>query len=79
MNASKSCENLSNVYDMLTLTKQKTKNVDILIFLSALLEAIALFNDFSSLDQEIKKEMIQSCKDSTQFYLNRLLKESKEK
>jgi hypothetical protein len=49
------------------------------VFISALTEAIAIFNDFSSMDAEIKKEMLQGCRDSTQFYLNRIIKESKEK
>jgi len=44
-----------------------------------LLEAVAIFNDFSEVDDAIKKEMLQGCRDSAQFYLNRILKESKEK
>lgn len=79
MNVSKDGSTLADVYEKLTLAKQKTKNLDLLVFISALLEAIAIFNDFSSVDTEIKKEMLQGCRDSTQFYLNRILKESKEK
>lgn len=79
MNVAKESESLSNVYEKLTLAKQKTKKLEILVFISALLEAIAIFNDFSAVDASLKKEMLQGCRDSTQFYLNRILKESKEK
>ena len=73
------CGNLPTVYEKLASAKQKTKNLDLVVFISALLEAVAIFNDFSSVDVEIRKEMLQGCRDSTQFYLNRILKESKEK
>jgi len=72
-------EDLAAVFDKLAIAKQKTKKLDNLVFISALTEAIAIFNDFSSLDAGIKKEMLQGCRDSTQFYLNRIIKESKEK
>ena len=67
------------MYAALSETKQKTKNLELVNFFAALVEAAAIFNDFSALEPAVKKEMLQSCRDSTQFYLNRILKEAKEK
>ena len=66
------------MFTKLSIAKQRPKILTF-SFISALLEAIAIFNDFSSVDAAIRKEMLQGCRDSTQFYLNRILKESKEK
>ena len=78
-NVAKEGGNIEDVYEKLNIAKQKTKKLDLLLFLTALIEAIAIFNDFSSLEIQIKKEMLQGCRESTQFYLNRILKEAKEK
>ena len=64
---------------MLNVAKSKSKKYEISVFISALMEAIPIFTDFSSVDSKIKKELLQGCRESTQFYLNRILKESKEK
>lgn len=75
---SKTPANAPSLYESLSTLKQRTKNTQVINFLAALLESLAAFNDFSSLDASIKKEMLQGCQESVQFYLNRILKEAKE-
>lgn len=69
---------LEQAYQDISGAKQSSKRLHLANFFAALCEAIAMYNNFSSLDQNTRKEMLQGCRDSTQFYLNRILKEAKE-
>lgn len=69
---------LVNVHHSCDQAKHKSKQQSLVNFFAALSEAVGVFNDFSQLDTATQKEMLQSCRDSVQFYLNRILKVAKE-
>lgn len=65
------------IYSSLSGIKASSKNLQLQNFLAALLEAMNAFSQVS--DESLKKELIQGTRESVQFYLNRILKEAKEK
>lgn len=65
------------IYSSLSGIKASSKNLQLQNFLAALLEAMNVFSQVS--DESLKKELIQGTRESVQFYLNRILKEAKEK